>query len=209
MTRDLTEQKRSEERLTYLAQYDTLTKVPNRHMLHDRFEYALAHAPQDAHIGCLYIDLDRFKFVNDTFGHGVGDQLLVEVAERLQQCIRATDVIGRLGGDEFAVVLSSLAKPQDAASVAQKVIRAMAAPFTLHGRDTYVSASIGIVIYPEDGGDAETLLKNADTAMYRAKEQGRNNYQLYTSNMDERASLRLQLDARLRRALERKEFLLH
>jgi diguanylate cyclase (GGDEF)-like protein/PAS domain S-box-containing protein len=209
VTRDLSERKRSEERLAYLAQYDTLTKLPNRHMLHDRFVHTLAQIPAGVHVGCLYIDLDRFKDVNDTFGHGVGDELLAQLAARLQQCVRGTDVVGRLGGDEFAVVLSSLARPEDAAAVGQKVIAALALPFKLHGREIYVSASIGIAIYPEDGGDADTLLKNADTAMYVAKEQGRNNYQLYTPKMDERASLRLQLDARLRGALERNEFLLH
>jgi diguanylate cyclase (GGDEF)-like protein/PAS domain S-box-containing protein len=209
VTRDLTERKRSEERLAYLAQYDPLTKLPNRHMLHDRFVQALAQAPNGVHVGCLYIDLDRFKYVNDTFGHGVGDELLIQVAARLQQCVRGTDLVGRLGGDEFAVVLSSLARPEDAAAVAQKVITAMAAPFNLHGRESYVSASIGIAICPADGGDADTLLRNADTAMYSAKEQGRNNYQPYTPKMDERASLRLQMDARLRGALERREFLLH
>jgi len=208
VTRDLTERKRSEERLAYLAQYDTLTRLPNRHMLHDHLVRQLAQPQTGRRTGCMYIDLDRFKYVNDTFGHGVGDQLLLQVGERLQKCVRGTDVIGRLGGDEFAVVLASLAKSEDAGLVAQKVNAALSAQFNLDGHETYISASIGIAIHPQDGGDADTLLKNADAAMYRAKEQGRNNYQFYLPEMD-KASQRLQLDARLRGALERNEFLLH
>ena len=209
VTRDLTERKRSEDRLAYLAQNDTLTRLPNRHMLHDRLVQMLAQSPQDGRsIGCMYIDLDRFKYVNDTFGHATGDQLLIQVGERLQKCVRSTDVIGRLGGDEFALVLASLAKSEDAGLVAQKVNAALSAQFDLDGHETYISASIGIAIHPQDGGDAELLLKNADAAMYRAKEQGRNNYQFYLPEMD-KASRRLQLDARLRGALERNEFLLH
>src|SRR5258706_56891 len=208
VTRDLTERKRSEERLAYLAQYDSLTRLPNRHMLHDHLVQQLAQPQTGRRTGCMYIDLDRFKYVNDTFGHGVGDQLLVQVGERLQKCVRGTDVIGRLGGDEFAVVLASLAKSEDAGLVAQKVNTALSAQFNLDGHETYISASIGIAIHPQDGGDADTLLKNADAAMYRAKEQGRNNYQFYLPEMD-KSSQRLQLDARLRGALERNEFLLH
>jgi len=208
VTRDLTERKRSEERLAYLAQYDTLTGLPNRHMLHDHLVQQLAQPQAGRRTGCMYIDLDRFKYVNDTFGHGVGDQLLLQVGERLQKCVRGTDVIGRLGGDEFAVVLASLAKSEDAGLVAQKVNAALSAQFNLDGHETYISASIGIAIHPQDGGDADTLLKNADAAMYRAKEQGRNNYQFYLPEMD-KSSQRLQLDARVRGALERNEFLLH
>jgi len=209
VTRDLTERRRSEERLAYLAQNDTLTRLPNRHMLHDRLVQMLAQAPQDGRlIGCMYIDLDRFKYVNDTFGHAIGDLLLIQVGERLQKCVRSTDVIGRLGGDEFAAVLASLARSEDAGLVAQKVNAALSAKFDLDGHETYISASIGIAIYPRDGGDADLLLKNADAAMYRAKEQGRNNHQFYLPEMD-KASRRLQLDARLRGALERNEFLLH
>jgi diguanylate cyclase (GGDEF)-like protein/PAS domain S-box-containing protein len=209
VTRDLTERKRSEERLAYLAQYDPLTKLPNRHMLHDRLVQTLAQALKDGRsIGCMYIDLDRFKYVNDTFGHATGDQLLIQLGGRLQKCVRSTDVVGRLGGDEFAVILASMAKSEDAGMVAQKVIAALSAQFNLDGHETYISASIGIAIYPQDGGDADLLLKNADAAMYRAKEQGRNNYQFYLPEMN-KASQRLQLDARLRGALERNEFLLH
>ena len=209
VTRDLTERKRSEERLAYLAQNDTLTRLPNRHMLHDRLVQMLAQAPQNGRlIGCMYIDLDRFKYVNDTFGHGIGDLLLIQVGERLQKCVRSTDVIGRLGGDEFAAVLSSLARSEDAGLVAQKVNAALSAQFDLDGHETYISASIGIAIHPRDGSDADLLLKNADAAMYRAKEQGRNNHQFYLPEMD-KGSRRLQLDARLRGALERSEFLLH
>ena len=208
VTRDLTERKRTEERLAYLAQYDTLTRLPNRHMLHDHLVQLLAQPQTGKRTGCMYIDLDRFKYVNDTYGHGAGDQLLVQVGERLQKCVRSTDVVGRLGGDEFAVVLASLAKSEDAGLVAQKVNAAMSAQFNLDGHETYISASIGIAIHPQDGGDADLLLKNADTAMYQVKEQGRNSYQFYLPEMD-KPSQRLQLDARLRGALERNEFLLH
>src|SRR5258706_81974 len=206
--RDLPERKRSEERLAYLAQYDSLPRLPNRHMLHDHLVQQLAQPQTGRRTGCMYIDLDRFKDVNDTFGHGVGDQLLLQVGERLQKCVRGTDVISRLGGDEVAVVLASLATSQDAGLVAQKVNAALSTQFNLHGHETYISASIGIAIHPQDGADADTLLKNADAAMYRAKEQGRNNYQFYLPEMD-KSSQRLQLDARLRGALKRGEFLLH
>ena len=157
----------------------------------------------------LFIDLDRFKLVNDTLGHGIGDQLLIQVARRLQECVRGGDAIGRLGGDEFACVLSTLARPGDAALVAQKIVDALSQPFQLEGQEVYVSASVGIGIYPDDGADADTLLRSADTAMYRAKEQGRNAYQFYLPQMNAQAAERLQMQTQLRGALERGEFVLH
>ena len=204
------DRKGAEERLTYLAQFDTLTGLANRSLFLDRFAQTLKQAKRnDWSVGVLFVDLDRFKLVNDTLGHSIGDQLLVQVARRLQECVRAGDAVGRLGGDEFAFVLSNLTRPDDAALVAQKVVTTLAAPFRLEGQEVYVSASLGIGIYPGDGTEADTLLRNADTAMYRAKEQGRNTYQFYLPQMNEQALERLQLQTQLRGALERGEFVLH
>jgi diguanylate cyclase (GGDEF)-like protein len=157
----------------------------------------------------LFIDLDRFKLVNDTQGHSAGDKLLQEAATRLLQCVRSGDTVGRFGGDEFGAIVSDLAKPGDAGVVAQKVLDALGQPFKLDAHDTYVSASIGITLFPADGDNPEALVMNADTAMYRAKEQGRNTYQYFTREMNERALARVQMEAALRRAIEHKEFLLH
>ena len=204
------ERKISEEKLTYLAQYDTLTGLPNRHMLHDGLALTLAQGRRaQTRTGCMFVDLDRFKYVNDTYGHSVGDKLLIQVADRLRKCVRSGDVVGRLGGDEFAVVLAGLDKPDNAGVVAKKIVAALAEPFDLEGQRTYISASIGIAVFPEDAKQVDDLLKNADTAMYRAKEQGRNNYQFYRGEMNERAAQRLQLEASLRAAAERAEFVLH
>jgi diguanylate cyclase (GGDEF)-like protein/PAS domain S-box-containing protein len=197
-------------RLTYMAQFDALTGLPNRSLFLDRFAQTLTQAQRNGWlIGAVFVDLDRFKVVNDTLGHSCGDQLLVQVAERLGQCVRSGDTVGRLSGDEFALVLSSLARADDAALVAQKAVAALAEPFHLQGQDVYVTASLGIAVYPTDGADPDALLKNADTAMYRAKERGRNGYQFYLPQMNERAAERLRLDAQLRGALERGEFVLH
>jgi len=204
------DRKGSEQRLTYLAQFDTLTGLANRSLFLDRFAQTLKQAGRNEwRVGVLFIDLDRFKLVNDTLGHGIGDQLLIQVARRLQECVRGGDAIGRLGGDEFACVLSTLARPGDAALVAQKIVDALSQPFQLEGQEVYVSASVGIGIYPDDGADADTLLRSADTAMYRAKEQGRNAYQFYLPQMNAQAAERLQMQTQLRGALERGEFVLH
>ena len=204
------ERKGAEERLAYLAQFDALTGLPNRHLLHDRLLQTMAQGRRSGNaMAVLYIDLDRFKLVNDTQGHGAGDKLLKEAAARLNQCIRSGDTVGRFGGDEFGAVLSDLAKPGDASIVAQKIIDALARPFDLDGHETYISASIGITLFPADSEEADALIMNADTAMYRAKEQGRNTYQYFTREMNERALARMQVEAALRRALERREFLLH
>jgi diguanylate cyclase (GGDEF)-like protein len=157
----------------------------------------------------MFIDLDRFKNINDMLGHGVGDQLLVQAARRLQACAREGDVVARLGGDEFALVLPALADDADAAAVAARIVETLAQPFYLEGQPLFVSASVGIAAYPENGRDAETLLKNADTAMYGAKNGGRNNYRFYLAEMHENAAQRLQTETQLRQALERNEFLLH
>jgi len=208
--RDITEKKRAEQQLTYLAQVDMLTGLPNRHMLYERLSQTIKQARRSGHhIACMYVDLDRFKLVNDTYGHWIGDKLLVEVATRLRSCLREDDTVGRLGGDEFAIVLNQLARPEDAAMVAQKVIDALAEPFDLDGHESFASASIGIAIYPGDGDNSDDLLRNADTAMYRAKEQGRNNHQFYLRQMNERLAQRLELETSMRGAIEREEFLLY
>ena len=200
----------AEQRLTYLAQFDTLTGLPNRSLFLDRFGQTLTQAARSSWlIGVLFIDLDRFKVINDTLGHGIGDQLLVQVAQRLADCVRTADTVGRLGGDEFAFVLSDLARADDAGLVAEKVVALLARPFDLDGQEVYVSASVGVAIYPDDGTDPDLLLRNADTAMYRAKESGRASYQFYLPQMNERAAERLKIESRLRGALERGEFVLH
>jgi diguanylate cyclase (GGDEF)-like protein/PAS domain S-box-containing protein len=207
ISRDIRARLAIEEKVAYLAQFDALTGLPNRNLFQDRLAQAMALAKRnDWPMGVLFIDLDRFKLVNDTLGHSAGDKLLKDAAERLRSCIRASDTVGRLGGDEFAAILSELSKPSDAGRVAQKIIEVFRRPFDLDGKETYVSASVGITLYPSDSDNAEALVMNADTAMYRAKEQGRNNYQYFTRDMNERALQRVQLEAELRRALERGEF---
>jgi diguanylate cyclase (GGDEF)-like protein len=200
----------AKNRLTWLAQYDALTNLPNRRQLAASLEDAIARAARDGQrAAVMFVDLDRFKNVNDMLGHGVGDQLLVQAAARLQACAGGADVVARLGGDEFALVLPQVVENADAAAVAERVVEALARPFHLEGQQLFVSASVGIAAYPEDGQDAETLLKNADTAMYGAKNDGRNNYRFYAAAMREHTAQRLQLESQLRQALERAEFLLH
>ncbi len=201
------ERKSAEDRLAYLAQFDSLTGLPNRHLFHDRLAQALAQAKRNtALMAVLFIDLDRFKLVNDTLGHAIGDRLLKEAATRLQECVRTSDTVGRLGGDEFSAILPELGRPGDASLVAQKIIDALGRPFLIDQHETYVSASVGITVFPDDGDAAGVLIMNADAAMYRAKEQGRNNFQYFTREMNERALSRVNLEAQLRRAIDRSEF---
>jgi len=207
---DVTDRKHAEERLEHLAHYDTLTNLPNRALFYERLKQTLAQARRNRWtMGVMFIDADRFKNVNDTLGHAVGDKLLQEIAGRLTRSVRSDDTVGRLGGDEFAIVLSTLASAQDATLVAQKIMAAFREPFRLEVSDVYVTASVGITLYPNDSTDQDVLIKNADTAMYRAKEIGRDNYQFYTPEMNTRAIEHLGMENSLRRALERDEFLLH
>jgi diguanylate cyclase (GGDEF)-like protein len=207
ISRDIRARLAIEEKVAYLAQFDALTGLPNRNLFQDRLVQAMALAKRNEWpMAVLFIDLDRFKLVNDTLGHTAGDQLLKQAAERLRTCIRSSDTVGRLGGDEFAAILSELSIPSDAGLVAQKIIDLLRQPFDLDGKETYVSASIGITLYPADSDSAEALIMSADAAMYRAKEQGRNNYQYFTRDMNQRALARVQMEAALRRALERQEF---
>lgn len=204
------QRKQAEDKLSFLARFDTVTNLPNRYLFTDRLGQMLAQAQRNEwSAGVLFVDLDRFKAVNDTYGHAAGDVLLHQAAARMQACVRSSDTVGRLSGDEFAVMLSNLAKTDDAGMVAKKIVEALAAPFNLNGHQAYISASIGIALYPSDGQEPDALLKNADTAMYRAKAQGRNGYQFYLPQMNERLMQRQQIEAQLRGALERKEFLLH
>ncbi|MBD8530191.1 MULTISPECIES: bifunctional diguanylate cyclase/phosphodiesterase [unclassified Massilia] len=204
------EREEARKRLTWLAQFDTLTGLPNRHRLGTCLEEAIAGAALSGErAGVMFIDLDRFKSVNDMLGHSAGDALLAQAGARLQACVGAVDVVARLGGDEFAVVLPQLAASGQAEAIAQSIVEALAQPFLLQGQQLFVSASVGIAAWPEDGIDAATLLKNADTAMYSAKQDGRNNYRFYRAEMNANAALRLQTESQLHLALERGEFELH
>jgi diguanylate cyclase (GGDEF)-like protein/PAS domain S-box-containing protein len=200
----------AQTRLAYMAEFDALTGLPNRNLLQDRLTQTVAQTRRHGWQGAvLFIDLDRFKLVNDTLGHHVGDALLAEAGKRLKQCVRSGDTVGRVSGDEFGVVLSELAAADDAALVAQKILDALALPFDLDGNEAYITASIGISVFPADGEDAETLLKNADMAMYRAKEMTRNAYCFFTLEMNQRSAAKLQLNTDLRHAIERRELVLH
>src|SRR5581483_10582808 len=208
-TRDITQTKRSEARISYLATRDPLTELPNRLLFSDRLEQGLISARRAGDsLGVLFIDLDRFKNINDSLGHHVGDLLLKEVAGRMSACIRSGDTLARLGGDEFVIALEHLRKAEDAASVADKIIHAMSRPVDAGGQVLNTSCSIGISIFPNDAEDSRTLMKNADTAMYHAKERGRNNFQFFSPDMNRRAVERHELEISLRRALERGDFLL-
>ena len=208
--RDITEQKRVEEQIRHMAHHDALTQLPNRVLLHDRIGQAIAQAQRnDEALALLFIDLDRFKTVNDSLGHPVGDRLLQAVAGRLAACTRVSDTVARIGGDEFVVLLSNLDRPEAARHVAQKVLEALSEPVSLDGHELKVTPSIGICVYPHDGADVEALMRNADTAMYHAKQMGRNNFQFFTQAMNDAAQQRLVLENNLRHAVERGEFVLH
>jgi diguanylate cyclase (GGDEF)-like protein/PAS domain S-box-containing protein len=210
VSRDITERRRAEEQIEYQAYHDALTGLPNRLLFRDRLTVALAHAKRQQHeLVVMFLDLDRFKNVNDTLGHSLGDGLLRVIAERLQSVLREGDTIARMGGDEFTVLLSDLKRTSDAAKIAQKLLDSIAQPVRVEGHELYVTTSIGIAVFPNDGDTAELLLKNADSAMYRAKELGRNSYQLCTPAMNSRAAERLSVENALRRAIAREELLLH
>jgi diguanylate cyclase (GGDEF)-like protein len=195
--------------LALLAHFDALTGLPNRALLSDRFAQMIAQAQRRrSALGVLFIDLDEFKLVNDTLGHAGGDELLKETGRRLKSSVRSADTVARISGDEFAIILADLSQPEDAAPVAQKIIERLAEPFEVLGQEVFVTASIGIALFPSDGHDSETLLSAADAAMYRAKQSRRNAYQFFTAEINERTRERAQLVADLRYALERDEFAL-
>lgn len=207
---DITSRKQDEERLSYQANHDPLTRLPNRTLFQERLSRALTRAHRNQSIvALLFIDLDFFKQVNDTLGHLAGDILLQQVAERLSSCVRQGDTVARLAGDEFTVILEDITEPRDGAVVAHKILSLLAEPFDLQGHEARISSSIGVALYPSDGGDAQTLIKLADAAMYRAKHQGRNACRFHSESVNAQAFERLALESALRHAVERREFLLH
>jgi diguanylate cyclase (GGDEF)-like protein/PAS domain S-box-containing protein len=218
---DITARRQAEERINYLAYYDALTGLANRALFEDRLPQALSLAQRNEQIlAVMLLDLDRFKNINDTLGHGTGDLLLKAVAERLSSCLRGSDTVARFAGDGFALLLTQIRKKEDAAriakrteknalEIAQNILEALKAPFSFDGHELYVTASIGISLYPHDGGDPPALLKNAGAALHAVKEQGGNGYQFYAESMNARAVEQLTLESALRRALEREEFALH
>lgn len=200
----------AEQRLFQLAHYDSLTGLPNRLYTLDRLQHMLVHGERyERRLAVLLIDLDRFKMVNDTLGHAAGDDLLRQVVRRVGPHLRASDIFGRIGSDEFAVIVPDLGTGQEPANVARKLVDTLVAPFLIGGQDVFIGASIGIAVFPDDARDAETLLRYADTAMFRAKEAGRGSWCFHTPQMNERALERLRLETGLRQALERGEFELH
>ncbi|MFC4161175.1 EAL domain-containing protein [Chitinimonas lacunae] len=210
LMRDISAIKVANERILHLARFDALTELPNRAYFRELVDAAItATARHDDRFGLLFVDLDHFKTVNDSLGHAVGDALLRGVAQCLNEAIRAGDVVGRLGGDEFVVLLQRVDSNNDAAFVAARILERLAQPFRIGEHELVVTPSVGIALYREDGEDYDTLIRNADAAMYHAKESGRNNYQFYTADMNARASEILLVESQLRRALERDEFVLH
>jgi len=220
--RNITERKQSEEKIIYMAYYDTLTNLPNRYLLKDRLIQALLSAKKYKRlIAILFLDLDNFKRINDTLGHETGDRLLQSVADRLVHCVRKSDTVARLnedevqntvarlGGDEFTILLTEITHIQDAAKVAKRILDLFSQPFKIKDHELFVGASIGISLYPSNGEDVDTLLKNADTAMYHAKDQGRNNFQFYTDSMNVSTLERFDLEHRLRKAMDLNEFQLY
>ena len=196
--------------MTHSAQRDVVTNLPNRLLLNDRITQSIALARrQDRPIAVIFLDLDHFKYINDSLGHAIGDALLQSISKRLLTSVRASDTVSRQGGDEFVILLSEIAYPEDAARSAKKLLLSLSAPHSIGGQDLRIDGSIGISVYPEDGEDAKTLIKNADTAMYHAKESGRNNFQFFKPAMNLKAVERQSLEGSLRCALERQEFLLH
>ncbi len=206
VVRDITERTYAEEQIKHLAYHDALTNLPNRLLFKDRLTVALSHAHREtSRLAVLFLDLDRFKVINDSLGHNIGDQLLQAVAARVQACVRDSDTVARLGGDEFTILLPRLMRSEDVAPVAGKLIEAVRYPFHIEGREFFITTSIGISVYPEDGADAETLIKNADTAMYQAKELGRDNYQLFNAHVNAKALQRIAVEHGLRKALANDE----
>ena len=206
---DVSHARELSQKMAHQATHDTLTGLPNRALLMDRLNQVLSRAPWNTSknkvLAVMFLDLDRFKLVNDTLGHDVGDQLIIQVGERLQGCLRDGDTVCRLGGDEFVLLLKELAIKEDVVKVAEKVINEFSKPFRLSSMEFYTTASIGISMFPENGQDEVILMKNADTAMYRAKAAGKNNYKFYSDDMNEQSTVRLSLESSLRKAIDRDE----
>ena len=228
ISHNITELKKSQEKLKILAYYDSLTSLPNRPLFMDRLQQEIKYARRNKKtIAVFFLDLDEFKKINDTFGHSAGDALLVSVGDRLKDCVRHSDTIGRsggvisrnqavspqhfsrIGGDEFTLILPNFSDKNYIANVAEKLISLFKEPFQVAGREIFISTSIGIALYPDNGDTVETLLKNADTAMYRAKEVGKNTFEYYSSAMNSKAKARIILENEMRRAIDNREFLLY
>jgi len=218
---NISDYKRAAQKINYLAYYDTLTDLPNRYLFNDRLKQAISLVEREKKLlAILFLDLDNFKQINDTMGHKTGDQLLRSVAERLMQCVRASDtvthvsieesssMVARLGGDEFTILLNKIANIEEPAIVAGRILKRLAEPFTIGAQELYVTASMGIAVYPFDGKDLDTLLINADVAMYQAKNQGRNGYQYYSESMNKFTFERFTIENKLRKALDHNEFML-
>jgi diguanylate cyclase (GGDEF)-like protein/PAS domain S-box-containing protein len=209
-SRDVTDRKVIQQRIQHLAYHDNLTGLPNRGLLQDRLARSVARAERSGRkVAVLFIDLDNFKNINDTLGHDVGDELLRQVSRRLSECVRLEDTIARQGGDEFIVLLDNLDEGRNASVVAQKILNSLRQPLILGGTEQHVSGSVGIALYPEDGRDAQTLMKNADTAMFHGKSLGKNTYQYFTAQMNIAVKRRMTLESALRRAVLQRDFVLH
>ena len=210
LIRDITERKAAEQQIEYQAYHDALTGLANRRLFQEHLSLALALAQRrSSFVAVLFLDLDHFKVINDSLGHSVGDELLKQVARRLRNSVREGDTVARVGGDEFTIVLQEIARPDDAAAVAKKVLRQIAEPMEVSGHKLYVTTSIGVTVFPQDGGDAEALLKTADAAMYRAKAEGRNTYQMATPDLSRSTHERMTLESGLHQAMEMGEFVVY
>ncbi len=210
MVHDLTEVKHNEEELMHRAYHDPLTKLPNRHLFMDRLEQVVNRAGRKrAKFAVMFIDLDNFKNINDSLGHDVGDMLLKEFSRRLVHCARDVDTVSRIGGDEFTIILEAVEKEEEIGIVASRIQKRMAEPYSLNGNELYITVSIGIAIYPENGETAAGLLKNADLAMYHVKETGRNNFHYFTESLNRKATSRMEMEIRLRKAIRNREMIAH
>lgn len=204
---DLSERKQLEETIRQMAYYDVLTGLPNRNLLNDRLEVALAHATRRIEqVAILFLDLDHFKTINDSMGHDMGDLILQEVGKRLQNAVRKEDTVARMGGDEFIIITPGILNSENLGNLAQKILDSLAAPYIINENEFFISCSIGISVFPDDGLEVKSLLKNADLAMYQAKEKGRNTYQLFTPALNKKAMYRMTMEKHLRKALEKGEF---
>jgi diguanylate cyclase (GGDEF)-like protein len=207
---DISEAKEAEARLEFLAYHDSLTELPNRILLLDRLQHAIGKAERShSMVAVLFVDLDRFKHINDSLGHAAGDGLLRQITARIQTVCRDDDTLARIGGDEFVLVMEDLRDATDAAYMAERMLQSLEGSFRVENHDIAMTISIGISVYPADGGDVTTLLRNADAAMYQSKESGRNTFRFYTQELTEKAMERIQIEERLRHALENGELLLH
>jgi diguanylate cyclase (GGDEF)-like protein/PAS domain S-box-containing protein len=204
---DITEAKHSQNRLHELVNHDPLTGLPNRRLFNELLEHAIKRAEREHHqIALLFVDLDRFKAINDSLGHQVGDKLLYEVSKRIHHAMRDSDIVARLGGDEFLVMMDMIKHPQDAALIAQKIIYALQVEFFIDGKEIFIGASVGISIFPKDGSDVDSLIKAADIAMYQVKNRGKNNHCFYSEDLSKNAVERFTIESQLRHALERNQF---